>query len=316
MKRLRSSHKSVCHGSFLLVRQQRTMLQGDLFAQLVESRLQQVGRCLRIEIVNREFEELAAKESTFHGPCLGLRQKSLSRGDFNHTHCGLISGQADGNIQRMFGSPYNQLFRRISPAQAEGRFEQTLGDGRSAEEQNAHDAEHYPAKFVTHAQKMGKKRQLRKARSLVRGFVMIEAVMALSILTVVGLCLLKLSLNVLYPRQWILQQTVTDAYMTYERAYAERIPFEDLLASNSPWPVFPATTSTVLELGKLPGGKSITGTIVRTRMADSGNYPIDGGTGTLATNPAGMKVWKAQSVVTYKVGKRTYAKSRTVLRSQ
>lgn len=145
---------------------------------------------------------------------------------------------------------------------------------------------------------------------------MLEAMMGLAILTVLGLCLLKLSLNVLHPRQWILQQTVTDAYMTYERAYAERIPFENLLAADSPWPAYPATSSTVLEMGKLPGGKLITGTVVRTRVPDTGNYPIDGGTGTLATNPAGMKVWKAQSVVTYKVGNRTYAKSRTVLRSQ
>ena len=36
--------------------------------------------------------------------------------------------------------------------------------------------------------------------------------MALSMLTVLGLVLLKLSLNILHPRQWILQQTVTDAY--------------------------------------------------------------------------------------------------------
>ena len=55
--------------------------------------------------------------------------------------------------------------------------------------------------------------------------------LALSILTVLGIILLKLSLNILAPRQWILQQAVTDAYMTYERAYAERIPFENLLAN-------------------------------------------------------------------------------------
>ncbi|MES2658623.1 MAG: hypothetical protein V4689_08390 [Verrucomicrobiota bacterium] len=140
--------------------------------------------------------------------------------------------------------------------------------------------------------------------------------MGLSILTVLGLCMLKLSLNILHPRQHILQQTVTDAYLTYERAYAERIPFENLLADDSPWPVYPATTSTLLEIGRLPGGKIITGTVVRTRIADGGNYPIDGGSGTLTTNPAGMKVWRAQSVITYQVGSRTYAKSRTVLRSQ
>ena len=51
-------------------------------------------------------------------------------------------------------------------------------------------------------------------------------------------------------------------------------------------------------------------------LPDPGNYPIDGGTGTVDTNPAAMKVWRAQSVLTYQVGNRTYAKSRTVLRSQ
>ena len=163
---------------------------------------------------------------------------------------------------------------------------------------------------------MEKIRPLRKARSFRRGFVMVEAMMGLSLLTVLGLCMLKLSLDILHPRQYILQQAVTDAYMTYERAYAERIPFENLLANNSPWPAYPTTSSTLLEIGRLPGGKIITGTVVRTRFPDAGNYPIDGGTGTIANNPAGMKIWRAQSVVTYQVGKRTYAKSRSVLRSQ
>lgn len=141
--------------------------------------------------------------------------------------------------------------------------------------------------------------------------------LALSILTALGLVLLKLSLNILAPRQWGLQQSVTDAYMTYERAYAERIPFENLLANDSPWPIYPTkTTTSNVEIGRLPGSKIITGTVTRTRVADLGNYPIDGGSGTVASNPAAMKVWKAQSILTYRVGNRTYAKSRTVLRSQ
>lgn len=140
--------------------------------------------------------------------------------------------------------------------------------------------------------------------------------MALSLLTVLALTLLKLSLNILAPRQWALQQSITDAYMTYERSYAERIPFENLLAVNSPWPAFPATSRTVLEIGRLPGNVIVMGTVTRTRQPDSGNYPLDGGTGTLATNPAAMKIWKAQSILTYKIGTHTYAKSRTVIRSQ
>lgn len=146
--------------------------------------------------------------------------------------------------------------------------------------------------------------------------ILVEAMLSLSILTVLGITLLKLSLNILEPRQWTLQQTVTDAYMSYERAYAERIPFETLTATGTPWPAYPTVTATVVEVGKLPGGRAITGTVTRTRTPDAANYPIDGGTGTVATNPAAMKIWQVQSVLTYKVGTRTYAKSRTVLRSQ
>jgi hypothetical protein len=149
-----------------------------------------------------------------------------------------------------------------------------------------------------------------------RGMVLVEATLSLSILTVIGLLLLKLSLNILHPRQWVLQQTVTDAYMTYERAFAERIPFETLIANDSPWPAHPTTNTSVVEIGRLPGNRPITGVVTRTRFADTGNYPIDGGSGTVATNPAAMKVWKAQSVLTYQIGSRSYAKSRTVLRSQ
>ena len=146
--------------------------------------------------------------------------------------------------------------------------------------------------------------------------LLVETLVSLSLLTVLGLVLLKLSLNVLHPRQWILGQTLSDAYLTYERAYAERIPFENLLASDSPWPAFPTTSATAVEIGRLPGGFAVTGTVTRTRMPDAGNYPLDGGTGTVDTNPAAIKIWKAQSVLTYKIGAVNYVKSRTVLRSQ
>lgn len=152
--------------------------------------------------------------------------------------------------------------------------------------------------------------------------------MALAVLTVVGLILLKLSLNILHPRQWILHQAVTDAYMTFERARAERVPFEDLLAVNSLWPastpaVANVATTPNVEVGRLPrvlpnfpNGVPIYGTVTRTRLPDPGNYPIDGGIGTLVTNPAAMKVWRVKAVLTYRIGSRTYAKARTVVRSQ
>jgi hypothetical protein len=132
----------------------------------------------------------------------------------------------------------------------------------------------------------------------------------------VGLTLLKLSLDVTAPRQWTLQQSITDAYLTFEKATAQRLPFDTLTGANSLWPVSPTIAASAVELGVLPGGAPITGTISRTRFAHPNNLPTKGGTGTAATNPAGMEVWRFQSVIRYQIGGRTYLKSRTVVRSQ
>lgn len=158
---------------------------------------------------------------------------------------------------------------------------------------------------------------LRKPRiGAAPGFLLVEVTVSLAILTFVGLMLLQLSLNILYPRQWTMQQVVSDAHMTYERAYAERIPFNNAIAADSPWPLFPAMATEPVEMGRLPGGRPITGTVNRTRTADANNFPIDGGSGSDETNPAAMKVWRLQSIVAYEVGGRRYVKSRTVIRSQ
>jgi hypothetical protein len=135
-------------------------------------------------------------------------------------------------------------------------------------------------------------------------------------LSVVGLLLLKLSLNVIHPRQYTLQQVLSDSYLTFERARAERIPFENLVAQDSLWPAFPNVATETVQIGKMPGGAPVTGTVTRTRIASAENYPIDGGTGTVAVNPAAMKVWRVQSVLRYTISGRIYYKSRTVIRAQ
>jgi len=155
-----------------------------------------------------------------------------------------------------------------------------------------------------------------KPRSVQRAFALVEITLALSMLTIIGLFMLKISLDILAPRQWAMQQALSDAHMTYERAYAERLPFDSLLANDSPWPTFPNTATSEVEIGQLPGGTPVTGTIHRTRLPDTENHPIDGGNGDETNNPAAMKVWKVQSVLTYQIGGRSYAKSRTVIRSQ
>lgn len=146
--------------------------------------------------------------------------------------------------------------------------------------------------------------------------MLIETTIAMTMLSVLGLALLKLSLNVTAPRQWTLQQTVTDAYMTFEKATAQRLPFDELTSDQSLWPVYPNLGTTTVQMGRLPGGKPINGVVSRTRFADPNNLPAKGGSGTAVTNPSSMEVWRFQSVVRYTVGGRNYLKSRTVVRSQ
>lgn len=139
--------------------------------------------------------------------------------------------------------------------------------------------------------------------------------MALSIITVIGIVLLKLSINILQPRMSIIQETLADSYMSYERAFAERIPLDELKDADSEWPQFPETSTDQVELGRMPGGGLINGTIIRTRIPDENNFPPYGA-GTPETNPAALEIWQVQSILRYRVSGREYAKSRTVIRSQ
>lgn len=137
-------------------------------------------------------------------------------------------------------------------------------------------------------------------------------------------------MNILAPRQWVMQQALTDAFMSSERAKAERVPFAVLTGPvlEDPavnWPDFArdGVESKSVDIGALPGPlvngvptNVISGTITRTRFADPNNLAINRGNGTTLTNPASMNIWRVQSVLTYTVGGVAYVKSRTVLRSQ
>ena len=146
--------------------------------------------------------------------------------------------------------------------------------------------------------------------------MLIEATAAMGLLAVVGFVLLKGALNILAPRQWTLVQNISDAYMTYEKAYSERIEFDEAIGSDSPWPTYPSKTTTDITLGTLPGGRPLAGRVIRTRIADPNNLPAHGGSGTATTNPAEIQAWKLQSHLVYNIGGREYVKSRTVVRTQ
>jgi hypothetical protein len=199
--------------------------------------------------------------------------------------------------------------------------------------------------MIAHTPELKDSGRFGKSVSRCRGFLLLEAAITLSVLTLLGLVLLRLSLNILYPRQWTMVQTLTDAFMGLERAKAERIPFDQLTAAGSPWPEVnlvpsilnvPDVNLGIPAIGRMPDvspgvqGIQITGTLTRFRIPDSNNIAdplnpsvtgIVGGNapvaGTLLTNPSNMTIWKVQSILTYNVpGRGTYVKSRTVIRSQ
>ncbi len=146
--------------------------------------------------------------------------------------------------------------------------------------------------------------------------MIVEMTVAMSLLATIGLVVLKSSIDLMAPRQWIIYQNVSDAYISYEQAYAERISFEELTKNGSPWPLYPSRSTEEIEIGKLAGGHPIMATIIRTRIANENNLPSTGGTGTVITNPSETETWQIQSHLTYTIGDDEYVKSRTVVRSQ
>lgn len=139
---------------------------------------------------------------------------------------------------------------------------------------------------------------------------------AIAILTTIGLVVFQSTIDLIAPRQSVLHQNVSDSYISFEEAFAARISFEELTANDSPWPVFPDNESVTVEIGKLPGGIPINGTVTRTRIADPNNLNSAGGNGTTTTNPAEMETWQLESHLTYQIGDQTYVKSRTTVRTQ
>lgn len=152
------------------------------------------------------------------------------------------------------------------------------------------------------------------ARTWQKGFTLVEVTLATSLLTAVSVILLKLSIQISSMQSWAAMQSLTDAYLSRETALASRLPFEDLVSAESPWPIYPESSETEVAIGRYPGGREIRVTLVRFREPDPNNLSESGGTGTALTNPARTEAWKARSVVSYRIAGRNYHKARTILR--
>ena len=146
------------------------------------------------------------------------------------------------------------------------------------------------------------------------GSMLIEMTVALGLLVAIAYLLLQGTINIIPPRNWVIMQNVTDAYLTYEEAYARRISFDELTSDTSAWPT--TAIPAEVEIGKSPGGRTIKGTIIRTRVAYGNNITATSDANDQALNPAKMETWKLQSHLTYSIGGKNYVKSRTVVRTR
>jgi hypothetical protein len=147
-----------------------------------------------------------------------------------------------------------------------------------------------------------------------RGSALIEISLSYATLVIVALLTLKSAVNATSSQAWTVKQSMSDAFIMRETALASRIPFSEVTGAASLWALSPAVTTSIVTIGKLPGGQPVTATLHRTRIPDSNNLPTAGGVGTLTTNPAESEAWKLQSLLVYTVSEKQYVKSRTVLR--
>jgi hypothetical protein len=147
-----------------------------------------------------------------------------------------------------------------------------------------------------------------------RGSALIEVAVAYGTLVTVAILTLKASVNTASSQAWTVKQSMSDAYLTRETALASRVPFDDATSDSSLWALYPNVTTSTVVIGKLPGGRAVTGELHRTRIPDSNNLTAVGGVGTTSTNPGGTEAWKLQSLLVYEIGQKEYVKTRTSLR--
>jgi hypothetical protein len=138
-------------------------------------------------------------------------------------------------------------------------------------------------------------------RSHEAGVSLVELSVALFLLTAVAVFGFQTMIS-----GWMLQnssimQSMTDAYAGIETAYAQRWTFANIPASGR-WPVYPASTSAVVTIGKTPRGP-VNATVVRT----SHQY----------TDPLTLaQSYMLESYVVYKDELRQYCKVSKVYRTE
>lgn len=141
-----------------------------------------------------------------------------------------------------------------------------------------------------------------------QGSILIEVSIAVAFAAFLGLFTMKASLLAISNNQWVILQTLTDAYLTRETALSLRIPLANLTDLDSPWPNQEgvAPTKETVTIGLLPGGAPVQAQLTRYRFDVTQPDAVD----------TGISTWRLHSILEYYVGGQRYVKSRSTLRMQ
>jgi hypothetical protein len=141
-----------------------------------------------------------------------------------------------------------------------------------------------------------------------RGSILVEVSLAVGFAAFLGLFTMKASLLAISNNQWIILQTLADAYLTRETALSVRIPVADLTAVSSPWPEQGVATPAeqTVTVGRLPGGAPVQARLTRYRVDVTQPGAVD----------TGITSWRLHSILEYTAGGQPYVKSRSTLRLQ
>ena len=94
------------------------------------------------------------------------------------------------------------------------------------------------------------------------GWSVVEMTISLFLLISIAVFGLQTMISGWMVQNWSIMQSMTDAYAGIETAYAQRWTFANI-PTGGRWPVYPASSSTVVTIGKTPKGP-VNATVVRT----------------------------------------------------
>lgn len=134
------------------------------------------------------------------------------------------------------------------------------------------------------------------------GYSLIELTVTLCLLMAIALFGLKTMISGSTLQNWVIGQSMTDAYAGIETAWAEREVFANI-RTDATRGVYPASVTTQVQIGQTPF-KSVNATLIRTYHV----YTLDAVTGALS--------YLLESYVVYTDGQRKYCKVSKVYRSE